>query len=156
MTKNYFLNTTRLRHWWNDSRFPISNKGIFVLGDLRKFTEQYGNIVQWDQSNRAYIMTHGVMGSIEGTLSTRCRKTCKTFIWTTWKAFLLLLDSHCQILNCKFLELTPIWYYGGPYTNPVPRALLFALLQELPQTTRSRRRWGDTPHRKDCRSRRQW
>jgi hypothetical protein len=34
----------------------------FVLGDLRKFTEQYGDIIQWDQSNRAYIMTHGVSG----------------------------------------------------------------------------------------------
>jgi hypothetical protein len=61
-------------------QIPYLNKGIFVLGDLRKFTEQYDNIVQWDQSNRAYIMTHGVMGSIEGTLSTRCRKMCKTFI----------------------------------------------------------------------------
>jgi hypothetical protein len=37
-------------------------KGHFVLGDLRKFTEQYGDIIQWDQSNRAYIMTHGVSG----------------------------------------------------------------------------------------------
>jgi hypothetical protein len=34
----------------------------FVLGDLRKFTEQYGHFIQWDQSNRAYIMTHRVGG----------------------------------------------------------------------------------------------
>ncbi|MGA9080326.1 MAG: hypothetical protein WB581_08875 [Halobacteriota archaeon] len=34
----------------------------FVLGDLRKFAEQYGDIIQWDQSNRAYILTHGVSG----------------------------------------------------------------------------------------------
>jgi len=34
----------------------------FVLGDLRKFMEQYGDIIQWDQSNRAYIMTHCVSG----------------------------------------------------------------------------------------------
>jgi len=34
----------------------------FVLGDLRKFAEQYGDIIQWEQSNRAYIMTHGVSG----------------------------------------------------------------------------------------------
>ena len=34
----------------------------FGFGDLRKFTEQYGDIIQWDQSNRAYIMTHGVSG----------------------------------------------------------------------------------------------
>ena len=33
-----------------------------VNGDLRKFCEQYGDIIQWDQSNRAYIMTHGVSG----------------------------------------------------------------------------------------------
>lgn len=34
----------------------------FVAGDLRKFAEQYGDIIQWDQSNRAYILTHGVSG----------------------------------------------------------------------------------------------
>ncbi len=34
----------------------------FILGDLRKFTEQFGDIIQWEQSNRAYIMTHGVSG----------------------------------------------------------------------------------------------
>jgi len=33
----------------------------FVLGDLRKFTEQYGDIIQLDQPNRAY-MTQGVSG----------------------------------------------------------------------------------------------
>jgi hypothetical protein len=33
-----------------------------VMVDLRKFAEQYGDIIQWDQSNRAYIMTHGVSG----------------------------------------------------------------------------------------------
>ena len=34
--------------------------GHFVLGDLRKFAEQHGDAIGWDQSNRAYIMTHGV------------------------------------------------------------------------------------------------
>ncbi len=34
----------------------------FVLGDLRKFAEQHGDIIGWDQSNRAYILTHGVSG----------------------------------------------------------------------------------------------
>jgi hypothetical protein len=34
----------------------------FVVGDLRKFTEQYGDVLGWDQSNRAYILTHGVSG----------------------------------------------------------------------------------------------
>ncbi|MGZ4847253.1 MAG: hypothetical protein ACXV7G_11215 [Halobacteriota archaeon] len=30
--------------------------------DLRKFAEQYGDIIGWEQSNRAYILTHGVSG----------------------------------------------------------------------------------------------
>ncbi|MGZ4906289.1 MAG: hypothetical protein ACXV5T_06075, partial [Halobacteriota archaeon] len=34
----------------------------FRLGDLRKFAEQHGDIIGWDQSNRAYILTHGVSG----------------------------------------------------------------------------------------------
>ena len=36
--------------------------GHFVLGDLRKFAEQHGDVIQWDQSNRAYILIHGVSG----------------------------------------------------------------------------------------------
>ena len=36
--------------------------GHFVLGDLRKFCEQHGDAIGWDQSNRAYILTHGVSG----------------------------------------------------------------------------------------------
>jgi hypothetical protein len=49
--------------WVKRQQIPMSQfKGHFVLGDLRKFTEQYGDIIQWDQSNRAYIMTHGVSG----------------------------------------------------------------------------------------------
>jgi hypothetical protein len=34
----------------------------FVPGDLRKFCEQTGDILQWDQSNKNYILTHGVSG----------------------------------------------------------------------------------------------
>jgi integrase len=36
--------------------------GRFTSSDLRKFAEQYGDIIQWDYSNRAYILTHGVSG----------------------------------------------------------------------------------------------
>jgi hypothetical protein len=44
-------------------KIPLTRaKGNFVLSDLRKFAEQYGDIIQWDQSNRAYILTHGVSG----------------------------------------------------------------------------------------------
>ena len=47
--------------WAKRQKIPMSQfKGHFVLGDLRKFAEQHGDIIQWDQSNRAYILTHGV------------------------------------------------------------------------------------------------
>ena len=36
------------------------DKRHFVAGDLRKFAEQMGDIIKWDQSNRAYILTHNV------------------------------------------------------------------------------------------------
>jgi len=35
---------------------------LFVIDDLRKFTGQYGNVISWEQSNRSYISTHGVLG----------------------------------------------------------------------------------------------
>jgi len=34
----------------------------FVPGDLRRFCEHMGDIRQWDQSNKNYILTHGVSG----------------------------------------------------------------------------------------------
>ena len=44
-------------------KIPLKRiSGQFVLGDLRKFAEQYGDIIQWEQSNRAYILIHGVSG----------------------------------------------------------------------------------------------
>jgi hypothetical protein len=49
--------------WIKRQKIPLSRiSGHFVLGDLRKFAEQYGDIIQWEQSNRAYILTHGVSG----------------------------------------------------------------------------------------------
>jgi hypothetical protein len=52
-----------LAPWVKRQQIPLSRmRGNFVLGDLRKFAEQYGDIIQRDQSNRAYIMTHGVSG----------------------------------------------------------------------------------------------
>jgi hypothetical protein len=49
--------------WIKRAKIPLTRIAThFALGDLRKFAEQYGDIIQWDQSNRAYIMTHGVSG----------------------------------------------------------------------------------------------
>ena len=45
----------------NAVRLKLSNVRI-VNGDLRKFAEQYGDIIGWEQSNRAYILTHDVSG----------------------------------------------------------------------------------------------
>ena len=62
-----------LRH--HKVRLLKSNVRI-VMGDLRKFAEQYGDVIEWDQSNRAYIMTPVSAESIGSTTSTRCRSTC--------------------------------------------------------------------------------
>ena len=49
--------------WAKRQKIPMSQfDGHFQLGDMRKFAEQYGDVIQWDQSNRAYILTHGVSG----------------------------------------------------------------------------------------------
>ena len=34
----------------------------FVSSDLRKFYEQMDDILQWDQSNKNYVLTHGISG----------------------------------------------------------------------------------------------
>jgi len=49
--------------WVKRQQMPMSQfNGHFVLGDLRKFAEQQGDVIQWHQSNKNYIMTHGVSG----------------------------------------------------------------------------------------------
>jgi hypothetical protein len=50
--------------WLKRNRIPLSRAAgdHFVPSDLRKFAEQYGDIIEWNQSNRAYILTHGVSG----------------------------------------------------------------------------------------------
>jgi len=49
--------------WLKRQKIPMSRfDGHFVLSDLRKFAEQYGDVIQWESSNRAYILTHGVSG----------------------------------------------------------------------------------------------
>jgi integrase len=45
-----------------------------VNGDLRKFTEQHGDVIQWDQSNRAYILTHDVSSISGAIIEIRCQR----------------------------------------------------------------------------------
>jgi integrase len=40
----------------------VKSKVRIVMGDLRKFAEQHGDVIGWNESNRAYILTHGVRG----------------------------------------------------------------------------------------------
>ncbi len=49
--------------WVKREKIPLSSvHSHFILGDLRKFSEQHGDVIDWDVSNRAYILTHGVSG----------------------------------------------------------------------------------------------
>jgi hypothetical protein len=51
--------------WFKREKISLTRTpGHFVFGDLRKFAEQYGDVIGWDASNRAYIMTHGVSGVV--------------------------------------------------------------------------------------------
>ena len=50
--------------WLKRNRISLARAPgmMFTPSDLRKFAEQYGDIIRWDQTNRAYILTHGVSG----------------------------------------------------------------------------------------------
>jgi integrase len=49
--------------WLRERKISLSQCDTrFVMSDLRKFAEQHGDIIQWDQSNKNYILTHGVSG----------------------------------------------------------------------------------------------
>jgi integrase len=51
------------RKWAQKQRVPLSRSNShFVTSDLRKFAEQHGDVIGWNESNRAYILTHGVRG----------------------------------------------------------------------------------------------
>jgi hypothetical protein len=51
------------RKWMQKQKIPLSRcNSHFVTSDLRKFAEQHGDVVGWDESNRAYILSHGVRG----------------------------------------------------------------------------------------------
>ena len=49
--------------WLRQQSVPLTHGDkLFLPGDLRKFCEQMGDVLQWDQSNKNYIRTHGVSG----------------------------------------------------------------------------------------------
>lgn len=51
------------RRWTKEASIQLARcASTFVPSDLRKFAEQHGDVIGWDQSNRAYILTHGESG----------------------------------------------------------------------------------------------
>jgi len=51
------------RKWLQKHKIPLARcNSHFVASDLRKFAEQHGDVVGWNESNRAYVLTHGVRG----------------------------------------------------------------------------------------------
>ena len=49
--------------WLRERKIPhLNGDSRFQMGDLRKWCEQEGDILQWDQSNKNYILTHNVKG----------------------------------------------------------------------------------------------
>jgi hypothetical protein len=55
---------TSYQTWLKRHGVPLSRAPdkAFFPSDLRKFAEQYGDVIEWSQSNRAYVLTHGVSG----------------------------------------------------------------------------------------------
>ena len=48
--------------WLKLQKERYARQPSFRAGDLRRFCEQMSDILQWDQSNKNYILTHGVSG----------------------------------------------------------------------------------------------
>jgi hypothetical protein len=49
--------------WLRARKIPLIHANThFLMSDLRKFTEQASDILQWDPSNKNYILTHNVAG----------------------------------------------------------------------------------------------
>jgi integrase len=49
--------------WARLQKIPLSRcKRNFIPSDLRKFAEQWGDVIGWNESNRSYVLTHAVRG----------------------------------------------------------------------------------------------
>lgn len=59
----YMFMLESFRKWLQKLRIPLCRSNAhFLASDLRKFAEQHRDIVGWNESNRAYILTHAVQG----------------------------------------------------------------------------------------------
>jgi len=56
--------------WNKRQKIPLSHNGNhFVFSDLRKFAEQYGDVIGWEQSNRALFSHMGFQELTGSTIS---------------------------------------------------------------------------------------
>jgi len=67
---------------------------LFRASNLRKFAEQQGDVIRWHESNRAYILTHGVRG-IE---------------WSNYRH--LLLEYVYDVYMQYWEDVLLMWYNG--------------------------------------------
>ncbi len=62
-SSEHFFEQLSFQEWLKHTNIRLLHGGARIVnGDLRKFCEQQGDILQWDQSNKNYILTHGVSG----------------------------------------------------------------------------------------------
>jgi hypothetical protein len=80
--------------WLKHQNIQLLNSNAhFVPGDPRKFCEQHGDTLQWDQSNKNYILSTGFLGSIDDFISTDCLKTCMIYTLSIGKMCVVFYES---------------------------------------------------------------
>ncbi len=59
----YIFPLESFHKWPQKLRVPLVRcNAHFTASDQGKFAEQHGDVIGWDQSNRGYVLTHGVSG----------------------------------------------------------------------------------------------
>jgi len=85
--RNLMFKQLSFERWLKERQLALIRCGShFVPGDLRKFCEQMGDILQWDQSNKNYILTHGVSGVDWRFTNTHFPIRFMVSIWNTGEA----------------------------------------------------------------------
>jgi integrase len=62
-----FFMYNSLVNWLRHHQVPLPrvmdpSKAHMCLGDYRKFAEQFGDVIGWDENNRKYVLAHGMTG----------------------------------------------------------------------------------------------
>ena len=64
--KKFFMFNS-FENWLERHRVPLPlvedpDKAHLWLSDFRKFAEQFGDVIDWNATNRKYILAHGMTG----------------------------------------------------------------------------------------------